>query len=62
MPLYIMNIIYKLHHTYNIDRILLNKAASLLIERSIASLSKNRLYVDMQSLDEQVGCFTDLLA
>jgi len=42
MLLYIMNIIYKIHHTC-IDRILLDEAASLLIERSIASISKNRL-------------------
>jgi len=43
MLLYIMNIIYKIHHTYNIRRISSDEAASLLVERSIASISKNRL-------------------
>jgi len=38
-----MNIIYKIHHTYNIGRILSDEAASLLVEQSIASISKNRL-------------------
>jgi len=43
MLLYIMNIIYKIHHICNIDRILSDEAANLLVVRSIASISKNRL-------------------
>jgi len=65
MLLYIMNVIYKIHYTCNIDRILSDEAASLLVERSIASINKNRLYhiifiFNMQSLDEQVDCFDQL--
>jgi len=43
MLLYVINIIYKIHHTYNIGCISSNEAASLFVERSIASISRNRL-------------------
>jgi len=48
-----MNIIYKIHHTCNIDRILSDEAASLFVERSIASISKNPLcqYAIVQQAD-----------